>query len=64
MSLPPAEHPLPGGAPEIADDIPAMIGGARQESAFSCSFHRPARQCYAARASGVPVQTPRVPPRG
>jgi hypothetical protein len=35
MSLPPAVHPLPGGAPEIADDIPAMIGGARQESAFS-----------------------------
>jgi hypothetical protein len=38
MCLPPAVHPLPGGAPEIADDIRAMIGAARQESAFFWSL--------------------------
>jgi hypothetical protein len=38
MCLPPAVHPLPGGAPEIADNIPTMIGAARQEGAFPWSL--------------------------
>jgi hypothetical protein len=64
MSLPPAVHPLPGGAPEIADDIPAMIGGARQESAFFLQLAPFCSPMLCGAASSVPVQTPRVLPRG